>query len=316
MENNMALPGDRVYFFYNHFHNALDVYDDQTRTARNSSLDRYTFGFEKTLLTDESSVEVRMPFSGGYDVTSDAVGVSAGNVGNLFIVYKHLLRVTSNYAFSGGLAVDVPTGGGVDGIDGPDFCFRIENRAVYLSPVLGLTATPTERVFHHAFAQIDVPLNGNRLWSATKYPQGYGNGSPVAGARTVDEVDTIRDHTLLYLDAGSGYWLYRAPSYTDFPDYRRLTGIAALLELHYTTSLGDPDVNNTSLPIYQSERIDILNLTLGMHFEFGNRLALRAAGVVPIHRNDVLIDPTAVSEPVRFKGPFDSELKASVICRF
>ena len=45
----------------------------------------------------------------------------------------------------------------------------------------------------------------------------------------------LTDQNLGFFDLGAGYWLYRDP------DAPRLTGIAAITELHYTTSLQDAD---------------------------------------------------------------------------
>ena len=94
-ENNMALPDDRVYFLYNHFHNALAAQNNAAMglvTRRNAN--RYTFGFEKTICDGFTSIEFRLPVSGTFDFQSfdgeSAVNVQGGMAGNLAILVKHL----------------------------------------------------------------------------------------------------------------------------------------------------------------------------------------------------------------------------------
>ena len=68
-EHARALPTDRVFFLYNHFHNALRLQTQNTSTTDN--VDQFTFGFEKTSDDGQWSFELRMPFSGGADLSGD-----------------------------------------------------------------------------------------------------------------------------------------------------------------------------------------------------------------------------------------------------
>ena len=54
-EHARALPTDRVFFLYNHFHNALRLQTQNTSTTDN--VDQFTFGFEKT--SDDGAMVVR-----------------------------------------------------------------------------------------------------------------------------------------------------------------------------------------------------------------------------------------------------------------
>ena len=66
-EDNKALPVNRVYFHYSHFHNAVRLQRTVMGTGqfRNSlSLDSYVIGVERVFDQGDSSVEVRMPFGG------------------------------------------------------------------------------------------------------------------------------------------------------------------------------------------------------------------------------------------------------------
>ena len=85
-EGNMASPVDRVYFQYNHFHNAINVFDGGPGIYRNGSIDRFTFAFEKTFCRKEASIEVRLPLTNGFESGSlhfSEESVSGGQVGDL-----------------------------------------------------------------------------------------------------------------------------------------------------------------------------------------------------------------------------------------
>src|SRR5262249_13974422 len=82
-----------------------------------TNLNREGFGFEKTFLSGNASVEVRMPL---LQQTSPINGFDASNVGDVTVIGKYaffLDRETGN-VLSGGLAVTAPTGPSVPTIDG------------------------------------------------------------------------------------------------------------------------------------------------------------------------------------------------------
>ena len=96
----------------------------------------------------------------------------------------------------------------------------------------------------------------------------------------------LYEQNLLHLDLGGGYWLRRNPGGGG------LTGLAAILELHYVSSLQDADqvelmavgpggvaaCNLFSL----ANRFDQLNLTVGLHGELWDRTTCRVGGVFPL----------------------------------
>jgi hypothetical protein len=161
---------------------------------------------------------------------------------------------------------------------------RIEfkNDAVHLLPYLALQSSPDENWFFHAFTQVDIAANENKI-----NVQGIG----------FSESDSLADQTLLYLDASAGYWWYRTANDSG------LTGLASVVELHYTTTLNDADTANLSGAFIGNfeNRYDVLNLTAGVHSEWSGNTAVRVAVVVPLDRNE------------RF---FDSEAQVSVIRRY
>ncbi len=290
-EHNKALPVDRVYFNYNHYHNALQF---RTRglnptpapgvpfaAARDLSLDRYTLGWEKTFACGLGSVELRMPFTGGYDLDFRAgdpngvVTLEGGHVGNLAIIPKLLLYEDEQTAVAVGVGIEAPTGSDAEARVAFT-AYRLENEAVHLHPYLGILAHPTDDFFAHAFVQIDVAANGNPVEFAAV------GGAPGAGTFGV-----YNEQTLLHVDLSLGHWLYRDPCAP------WLTGLACLAEWHYTTALEDTDVvagaRATVFPPGATlnvrnrvDRFDVVNFTAGLHAEILNDTTLRVGGAFPL----------------------------------
>lgn len=292
-ENNQALPQDRIHFMYNHFHNAVTV--DASRFAldpawRSYSIDRYTFGVEKTLLDSLWSVEFRAPFAGEVSFETADFSLFGGHVGNLAVLVKRLVYECDATAVSLGLGIDTPTGSDVEGAVN-SVAFTMHNHAVHLMPFVAITGAPNPCWFYHAFLQVDVPANGNPI----DYVDYYGSGT----------LGTYNEQTLLYLDVSLGRWWYRNPC------ARVLTGLAGLVELHYTTALQDSDL------IYQplegstwtrfwftnlANRVDELNLTAGLHAELAHDTVVRTGAVVPLRQAD--------------NREFDAELQVQIERRF
>lgn len=276
-ENNKALPMDRVYFQYSHFHNAANS-DLDTATPGNefsSHLDRYTVGLEKTFREGLWSVDVTMPFASTQDFTSPDVDVSSGSVGNLDVILKRLLSRGRQGAVAAGVGVNIPTGSDVRIDTFQDY--ELENEAVHLSPFVAALYQLNDRLFFHGFVEVDVPLNGNTLLVDP------GNGLAEAGILT--------EQTLLKVDVSVGRWLYRDP--------RVVSGLAAIAEFHYTGSLNDGDVIDMGGDRFGSllNRFDLANLTVGLHAELNRRTTVRVGGVFPL--NDI-------------DRAFDAELQVSV----
>ena len=300
-ENDSPIPVDRVFFNYNHFHNLFEASErplfppGAPPTTLSQPLDRYTLGVEKTFLEGLYSVELRMPFNGTYDYELQSVGIDGGNVGNLAVVLKSLLYMDGSLAVGAGMAIGTPTGSDTLARIGTGQ-LRIRNDAVHLLPYIGFTFAPgdpawgwSDSLFFTGFAQLDIATNGNRVEAG---PLGGPTGD--AGAFT--------EQNLLFLDMAAGYWLYRNP------DARRLTGLAAVGELHYTTSLqssdtivigADPNALILSSP---ASDFGILNFTAGLQALLFDASSLRVAFAFPLG-----------GENQRF---FDSELQVQFNRRF
>lgn len=290
-EHNKALPDDRVYFLYNHFHNALNVAQIPAPgappiNANAFSIDRYLFGAEKTFLDGDWSVELRMPFTNGLDFATPDFRLAGGEVGDLSVILKHLLYVDDTSAISAGLGINTPTGSDAQVFlpfqTPPPVEFTLGNEALHLLPFVGFLCDPDTGFYFHGFVQADIATKGNPVLVT-------GGGVPIADGR-------LNDQTLLYVDAGAGYWLFRDATASC------LTAAAVTAEFHYTTALQDADT--VVLPGIgdigsRRNRFDVVNATVGLHVELREHTNLRVGGVFPL-----------ADELNRF---FDSEVQVALI---
>jgi hypothetical protein len=126
--------------------------------------------------------------------------------------------------------------------------------------------------------QLDIPLNPHDYHFETATPPTVVTG-------------TWQDQTLLHIDVGGGYWLYRDCCCCS----RAITGVAAIAELHYTTALDNTDVETGGVVGAGTQtfdlrntanRIDVINVTAGMHFELAHCSTLRVATALPLRTGD------------------------------
>ena len=285
-ENDSPIPQDRVFFSYNHFHNVFEITETPLAPPgptliRQEPIDRYTLGFEKTFYDGWTSIEVRMPFVGNIDAQLPNFGyTSTGNVGNLTVVAKTLLYMDYATAVGAGVAIETPTGtDSFTRLGTTRLQFR--NDATHLLPYIGFVWSPGDPrwgwgsgLFLSGFAQVDINANGNRIDVVD------GNNS------VLQTLGILTDQNLGFLDIAAGYWLYRDP------DAPRLTGLAAITELHYTTSLQDVDringtVNGNTIALNSTgNRFDVLNGTIGVQALIFDASSLRVAGVFPLGDED------------------------------
>ena len=280
-EQSRALPTDRVFGLYHHFENALQLEN------ADANVDVYTLGVEKTFLEGNTSIELRMPLNNPVGLSSGSLGQSFQThaAGDLIVTFKALLYSDESQGVSLGLAVNTPTGSDLTVHNRDDFgdsTFTLKNDATHLIPFIAYQAAPNDDFFFNGFLQVDTPTNANTV------------NARFLGNRRVAKVT---DQTLMYVDASFGYWLFRDD------EAAFLTGIAGLLELHYTTALNRAD--NVDLNFVHfgegSGRFNVFNLTTGVQANIGRSTSIRAAFVAPL-RND----------PNRF---FDSEVSLAVVFR-
>ncbi len=277
-ENVSPIPQDRVFFNYNHFHNAL-----QGSNGTDLSANRYTLGIEKTFLDGMGSLETRLPIFDGLDSTQPDAGAAGSRrgteVGNLAFALKFLLLTGDSWALSGGTTMTVPTGDKYVLLNANSTINTlVENEAVHLAPFLGFVSQPSDRWFVQSFLQVDVDLNGN-----------YGRTNDGAG-NLVDEA-VLQDQTLLFLDGSLGYWLKKSKCQNS-----NELAIAFISELHYTTTVNDVD----SFPNPQGGvgRVDILNATGGLHFQRG-LTSMRVGASAPLRTDEKAFDTEVFVQLVR-----------------
>jgi hypothetical protein len=246
--------------------------------------------------------------------------------GNMTVILKGLIYkdCDSGWAFSGGVAVGIPTqqdaavsvvdyGGGTASEPVSTIQrlrqIQIANETWSLSPFLAALWTPNDRFFAQGFVQADLPLNSSTVTYTDQFTRGFPPSAaaalPPPPLGTLNPPFTVRgsvdEQTLLHIDWGFGYWIYRDRECSGW-----LTGIAPTLEVHYTTTLENADVlqlpgnstvvapviTNNTLTAFAHEtgpvvggsrnRVDIVDLTAGTTFELGRQATLAAAVTVPL----------------------------------
>jgi hypothetical protein len=283
-ENMSPLPRDRVFYAFNGFQQAA-------RTVENREIDvyRHTLGAEKTFRDGTASVEVRMPIlqglSAAQSLDGDLYNDDRIEFGNMTIIPKFILSEGTSYVFSAGLGINLPTAPHAiitETGNSISSSLEIRNQAVHLSPFLGLLLLPSDRTYVIGYVQADFDTYGSTILN--------GNGAILG---------SYQDQNLLHFDVAVGRHLYRN-------DNARLTGIAAQLELHYTTTIQDADpfpafgTINITNPF---NRLDLLFLTAGVNFQFWDSSWLTVGCAVPLRGTR---DTVFVPNPER---PFDAELQ-------
>jgi hypothetical protein len=182
----------------------------------------------------------------------------------------------------------------------------IGNDTMSVSPFLAALWIPSKELFTQSFVSVEVPIGSSPITYLDQRFAIPGGGttfapflSPVTAKRYIDE------QTLLHLDWNIGYWIYRKPENSG------LSGIAPCLEVHYTSTLDNVDrvqlpsdgsgqivpVPLNQLPVPpeklklvtapgpvvggQRNRLDIVDLTVGTTFLFGQQTTLATAFTFP-----------------------------------
>lgn len=256
----------------------------------------------------------------------NTLGSTSTEFGNMSVIGKALLwgDRTNGLYVSGGAGVGIPTA--------PDTLVRIidyastsgslvassqrlrevriANDTVALSPFFAALYTPNDRLFTQGFFQVEIPLNPSPIrYNDVQLMGSFGTGgNPIPPGSLVPPFqynDHIREQTLLHLDWGTGYWVYRQP------ENKWLTGIAPSVEVHYTGALadadrvqlpgdataahfdpsdplgaflrGDPQIPEAGPTVGGiHKRLNIVNVTAGSTFLIGQRTTLAAAVAVPV----------------------------------
>lgn len=264
VENTSPLPQDRLFFNFNHFDSAL-VASDQSQV----DLQRYLFGWEHTFLYGTASTQLTIPFASG--VASQSIsdeGSTATEFGNIGLTIKGLLYKDRCSVVSAGLGMVFPTAEDASFVNESDETLFVDNGAYHLQPFLSMLHQPSNRAFLQTVFQLDFDTSGN------DFTDGIDSGN-------------IKDPTLLYASGSMGYWVYRSCCCRNW-----IQGIAPMVELHYTTTVEDPDTDPTAsgpsdaLLLFRDNRFDILNLTGGLHIAIRQHASLRIIGTMPLREKE------------------------------
>ncbi len=311
-EANSPLPTDRVYYSYRHFHNANKISAYQFSEVLD--LDQHTLAWENAFWDRTGSLEVRVPIeqrmrSDIFSIIAPSFGVvdplvapgdgRRAELGNISLVFKMLLWERETFAMSGGVGVTLPTAGDVNyqlAVDGEiaftnfpgltadeaaAFQAVFANETVYIAPFLAWVVAPS-RWFHQGFLQFEAAANPSRVTvdgdGATLFLQ---SGVPIGFYDYFTPVPVRAElfaQTLMRLNLGWGYILAESARGD------RLSQIAALFELHYTTTLQDANLTEIPLTTQSSvgtvplqtirvgnldNRVDVLNAAAGVSGRFG-----------------------------------------------
>jgi len=284
-ENDISLPVDRIFFNYNHYQNIFMMQSQQAippgpLTKREEPIDRYTMGFEKTFFDQNTSVELRMPFTGSFTASLPGIAVDNGNFGNMAVIFKALLYRNENLGIGAGVGFDLPTGSDtVARLGGTNL--RFMNESLHILPWIGFLYSPGDSqwgwgdsFFMTGFLQYDATASGN-----TVRFESPGGGGPFTSLGKFTEQDA------LYTDVAFGYWLHRNPD-------ARLSGLAIVNEWHYTTSMQNTDLvagadSNVGAVVSNiGNRFDVVNTTIALQFLLFDMSSLRIGGVFPIGSRD------------------------------
>jgi hypothetical protein len=238
--------------------------------------------------------------------------------GNMDVILKGVLCRTPHFVLSGGLSAGLPTGRSTNMIitdvgapsTDPNITFLhdrevfIRNETFTLTPFLAFLANPTKRWFTQGFLSFELPLNSSQISYTDRFFLNQPGSVPSPGAIptpfTVEE--SIHEQPLMHVDIGTGYWLRKDPC-------ALISGIVPTIELHYTTTLQSAqiiqlpgDTNSTMLnpadprgpqipqpgPVVgnQRNRVDILDLTVGTTFVFGDNVTFATGVAAPLRGHD------------------------------
>lgn len=286
-ENNHALPYDRVFVNYSYFHNAIGgaaIGPDSQTTLLDLSMERWTIGFEKTFLDGLASLETRFVLSDvpdfGHNPLGPGVnGIQASNptMGNLAFISKFLLFENDSTAVAAGASLELPTGGD-SFVQSGLTRLELENQAAFISPYIGILKKPTDSPwFANLFVQVETPLSGD----------GITVSDLTSGASGF--LGRVNPQTNLFVDLGVGRWIYQNPN-------SFVSGIAMFAEAHYNAALNDADGVEGSISAdvlfsdfyvnYEdTNRYEVVDLTVGLHLELNQRTKVRLGGVFPVSKD-------------------------------
>jgi hypothetical protein len=269
-ENTSPIPRDRVFLNYSYF-------DDVPLEEGGVNVNRLTPGFEKTFFNKMASFQMQFPMA--LTLNSDVALLSNTDTdqfefGNINMALKGIVYQDSDWLFSSGLAMTVPTADDLSyRLPNGTELIRARNDSVHLLPFLGAVTADPNGFFLQGFLQLDFDVNGNAIH--------VDDGAGLNG------IGDLNDPTFLFADIAAGYWLTR--NYSG----RGVTGIAPIVELHYNRSLESTEAltsaGGTTVGSIDNN-IELLNLVLGTTIELNNTSTMTFGYATPLMGSDRQFD--------------------------
>jgi hypothetical protein len=314
-EANTPRVMDRVYYSFRHFNNTSSI--SAFQFSQTLDIERHTLGWENSFWDRTGSLEFRLPIderiqsdifsvlAPSFGVVDPLVGANGGRsaeLGNISAIFKLAIVERPDFYLSGGVGVTLPTAQDVDYklavsgiVDYPSspglqadmnaaFETVFANETIYIEPFAAwIYAPPESRWFTQGFLQVEVAANPSRVtFNGTAANDFYQNGAFIGFYDYFTPVPVranLIPQTLMRLNLGVGYKLL------DEPDARWLRQVAAMFEMHYTTTLNDAVLTNLpvttqasagTVPLQtivignQANRVDIVNAAAGVSGRLGN----------------------------------------------
>ncbi|MCA9213295.1 MAG: hypothetical protein KDB27_09535 [Planctomycetales bacterium] len=213
-----------------------------------------------------------MPFASAWDsVTFEGDPFMAStDFGDIALFAKSRLVELQTLLVSGGVGVGFPTGpdSRLFRADGTQVAW-IKNEALHLLPFVGTIWAPNDYFYMQSFLQVDVDAHGNTV-----------SGSATGGR--LPTIGKLSDTMLLNADLSAGYWIFR-----DRGQNYVVQGLATIVELNYATTLESADsvTGNGILITDAANRLDVFDISAGVHTQLGQTLALTTAFTFPLGSN-------------------------------
>ena len=258
-ENFSPEVRDRCFFNYSFFNDAFGGLGD---------VSRYVLGFEKVLIDDLMSFEVRLPMAGTYSSRQrvEQPGERDFELGNATLISKFVLLRSDDFTMTGGTGITVPFADDARLLQGTNELLRIENEAVHILPFTGILYRYDKLTTFQAYTQFDVDMQGNPVLANL-------NGGPLRG------IGRFTDSTIGHADISAHRLVYDQRRSTS-----KLKGVIANAELHYTGTLRESDtVAGEGVVVTNLKRnFNVVNGTVGAHFLVGNHVVVTPALSVPL----------------------------------
>jgi len=269
-ENNSATPRDRASITWNI---SQDVRTGLGPTGGDSSdIQEYKFLWEKTILNENASLEVLIPFNHTTEYTRSISGFNGNSMntelGQVALGIKALLIGNENFKLSTGLRMELPTEDDREIIANSP----TDNDIWAFTPYMALEYAPQAENWY-------VQMFGSARLLSDSYES----------AGTSIE---IPDYYML--DASLGYWLYRNPT------GKGVSGIVPSMELHYTSSI-DPWQPGTQLAT-QFGQTDFLNMTAALTTIINDKDTIALAYAFPLRTNHLTNPVQGINGPTDRMG--------------